>query len=52
MTNTQKTARIAFVKARWHSDIVDRAYEGFAAAAARLLPGATIEALEDRKSVV
>jgi 6,7-dimethyl-8-ribityllumazine synthase len=46
MTNTQKTARIAFVKARWHSDIVDRAYEGFAAAAARLLPGATIEAFD------
>ncbi len=46
MTNTQKTARVAFVKARWHSDIVDRAYEGFAAAAARLLPGATIEAFD------
>ena len=46
MTNTQKTARIAFVKARWHADIVDCAYEGFAVAAERLLPGATIEAFD------
>ena len=27
MTNT--TPRFAFVKAQWHADIVDRAYEGF-----------------------
>ena len=24
---------IAFIKARWHADIVDRAYEGFVGAA-------------------
>ena len=46
MTNTTKTARIAFIKARWHADIVDRAYEGFTAAAAHLLPGASVEAFE------
>ena len=38
--------RIAFIKARWHADIVDRAYEGFTAEAARLLPGAEIEAFD------
>ena len=46
MTNTTKIARIAFIKARWHADIVDRAYEGFTAAAAHLLPGASVEAFE------
>ena len=46
MTDSPKLPRIAFIKARWHSDIVDRAYEGFAAAAARLLPGAMIEAFD------
>ncbi|MBC7736022.1 MAG: 6,7-dimethyl-8-ribityllumazine synthase [Candidatus Saccharibacteria bacterium] len=43
---TTKTARIAFIKARWHADIVDRAYEGFTAAAARLLPGAEVVAFD------
>lgn len=38
--------RIAFIKARWHADIVDCAYEGFTAEAARLLPGAEIEAFD------
>ncbi len=38
--------RIAFIKARWHADIVDRAYEGFVAEAANLLPGATIDAFD------
>jgi 6,7-dimethyl-8-ribityllumazine synthase len=46
MTDTFKTTKIAFIKARWHSDIVDRAYEGFTAAAATLLPGATVEAFD------
>lgn len=46
MTDTDKTPRIAFIKARWHADIVDRAHEGFVAAAAQLLPGATIEAFD------
>lgn len=46
MTDTYKTTRIAFIKARWHADIVDRAHEGFMAAATQLLPGATIDAFD------
>ncbi len=46
MTDTYKTTRIAFIKARWHADIVDRAHEGFVAAAAQLMPGATVEAFD------
>lgn len=47
-TDTHKTPtpRVAFIKARWHSDIVDRAEEGFVAAAARLMPGAVVEVFE------
>lgn len=41
MTNTP---RIAFIKARWHADVVDRAHDGFLAEASRLMPGATVEA--------
>lgn len=43
---TGQTPRIAFIKARWHAEIVDRAHEGFAAEAARILPGAEIVAYE------
>ncbi len=43
---TSKPARIAFIKARWHHDIVDRAHEGFMAEAATLLPGAVIDAFD------
>ena len=39
-----KSPRIAFIKARWHADVVDRAHEGFLAEAATLLPGAQVEA--------
>ena len=39
-----KSPRIAFIKARWHSDIVDRAHDGFLAEAVRLMPGAQVEA--------
>ena len=39
-----KSPRIAFIKARWHSDVVDRAHDGFLAEAARLMPGAKVEA--------
>ncbi len=46
MTETFQTTRIAFIKARWHADIVDRAYDGFAEAAATLLPGATVETFD------
>ncbi|CAM3189726.1 6,7-dimethyl-8-ribityllumazine synthase [Paracoccus nototheniae] len=38
-----KSPRIAFIKARWHADVVDRAHEGFLTEAARLMPGAQIE---------
>lgn len=41
-----KTPRIAFIKARWHSDVVDRAHDGFVAEAARILPGARIDAFD------
>ena len=37
---THKTPRIAFIKARWHSDVVDRAHDGFLAEQQRLIPGA------------
>ena len=39
-----KSPRIAFIKARWHADVVDRAHEGFLTQAASLMPGAQIEA--------
>ena len=44
MTKTQP--RIAFIKARWHADIVDRAHEGFVKEAETLLPGARIDAFD------
>lgn len=43
---TKQTPRIAFIKARWHSDVVDRAYDGFADAATKLIPGAQIESFD------
>lgn len=46
MPNIVQTSRIAFIKASWHSDIVDRAYEGFTAEAGRILPGAVVEAFD------
>jgi 6,7-dimethyl-8-ribityllumazine synthase len=46
MSNIPPSPRIAFIKARWHADIVDRAYEGFVGAATRLLPGAEIDAYD------
>lgn len=39
-----KSPRIAFIKARWHADVVDRAHEGFVTEAASLMPGAQIDA--------
>lgn len=39
-----RSPRIAFIKARWHADIVDRAHEGFVAEAASLMPGAQVDA--------
>ncbi|MFE3836110.1 6,7-dimethyl-8-ribityllumazine synthase [Pseudogemmobacter sonorensis] len=46
---TPKTAppsRIAFIRARWHSEIVDRAFDGFAARAAVLMPHVPVEAFD------
>lgn len=43
---THKTPRIAFIKARWHSDVVDRAHEGFVAEQRRLMPGAEVVAYD------
>lgn len=43
---THKTPRIAFLKARWHSDVVDRAYDGFLAEQRRLIPGAEVIAYD------
>lgn len=40
---TEKAPRVAFIKARWHADIVDRAWDGFQAEAADILPGATLD---------
>lgn len=43
---TSLTPRIAFIKARWHAEIVDRAHDGFATEAVRLMPGARIDAFD------
>ncbi|WP_149142844.1 6,7-dimethyl-8-ribityllumazine synthase [Gemmobacter caeruleus] len=43
---TTQSPKIAFIKARWHAEIVDRAHEGFLAEAGRILPGATVEAFD------
>lgn len=39
-----QSPRIAFIKARWHADVVDRAHDGFVAQAATLMPNARIDA--------
>ncbi|OCX61170.1 riboflavin synthase subunit beta [Thioclava sp. SK-1] len=41
-TNT----RIAFIRARWHADIVDRAHDGFLAEAETLMPGCVTDAYD------
>ncbi|MBD9527366.1 MULTISPECIES: 6,7-dimethyl-8-ribityllumazine synthase [Paracoccus] len=46
MTTKTKSPRIAFIKARWHADVVDRAHEGFLAEAATLIPGAVTDAFD------
>lgn len=43
---SKTTPTLAFIKAKWHADIVDRAHEGFLAEAARILPGAKIETFD------
>lgn len=46
MSKLSQNPRIAFIKARWHADIVDRAYDGFLAAAGDLMPGAVVDAYD------
>lgn len=41
-----KALRFAFLKARWHADIVDRAYEGFLARLEEIAPGAEVDAFD------
>ena len=41
-----KSPRIAFIKARWHADVVDRAHEGFLAEAGRIMPGARTDVFD------
>lgn len=43
---TKTNPRIAFIKARWHADIVDRAHDGFLAEIATLIPGAQTDAFD------
>jgi 6,7-dimethyl-8-ribityllumazine synthase len=44
---TQNTApKIAFLRARWHADIVDKSYEGFVARMAELAPDAEVIAYD------
>ena len=41
-----KSPKFAFIKARWHADIVDRAYEGFTARLAELGVDAAVDAFD------
>lgn len=41
-----KSPRIAFIKARWHADVVDRAHDGFLAEAGRIMPGARTDVFD------
>ena len=41
-----KSPTFAFIKARWHADIVDQAYAGFTERLAELLPGATVDSFD------
>ncbi|WP_354700947.1 6,7-dimethyl-8-ribityllumazine synthase 2 [Paraconexibacter sp. AEG42_29] len=42
MNSTQTAPRVAFVRARWHADIVDRARDSFVDEIARLTDGAAV----------
>ena len=41
-----KSPTFAFIKARWHSEIVDQAYTGFTQRLAELLPAAQVESFD------
>ncbi|WP_022707473.1 MULTISPECIES: 6,7-dimethyl-8-ribityllumazine synthase [Paracoccus] len=43
---TKSNPRIAFIRARWHADVVDQAHDGFLSEAASLMPGATVDAFD------
>lgn len=40
------TRKFAFIKARWHADIVDKAFEGFKQRLSELAPGAEVESFD------
>ncbi|MDO8882883.1 MAG: 6,7-dimethyl-8-ribityllumazine synthase [Pseudotabrizicola sp.] len=49
MTNPSpytSAARVAVIRARWHSDIVDRAHDSFLAEAATLLPNTHVDTFD------
>ena len=41
--NQTSSIKIAFIRARWHADIVNQAHEGFATTLAEKLPAASID---------
>ncbi|WP_226627551.1 6,7-dimethyl-8-ribityllumazine synthase [Alloyangia pacifica] len=41
-----KSPNFAFIKARWHAEIVDQAFAGFTERLAELLPGAEVESFD------
>ncbi|WP_353476260.1 6,7-dimethyl-8-ribityllumazine synthase (plasmid) [Salipiger sp. H15] len=41
-----KSPTFAFIKARWHAEIVDQAFAGFTQRLAELLPGAEVESFD------
>jgi 6,7-dimethyl-8-ribityllumazine synthase len=42
----EHSPRIAFIKARWHADIVDRAHEGFSDEISKLIPNAVCDTFD------
>ncbi len=44
--NSSKALRIAFIRARWHAEIVDQALKGFSDRAAKVLPGTEIDVFD------
>ncbi|WP_299815616.1 6,7-dimethyl-8-ribityllumazine synthase [uncultured Roseibium sp.] len=40
------TRKFAFIKARWHADIVDKAFDGFKQRLSELAPGAEVESFD------
>jgi 6,7-dimethyl-8-ribityllumazine synthase len=38
--------KVAFIKARWHAEIVDQAFQGFVDSATELMPGILVKGLD------